>query len=624
MFRRACVAGTLLALAIAGCNKNDVPVGTAAQVVVRVFVDADGSGDASATDVVVPGTVTLTGTGGTTQQVTVDAAGKAIFDNVIPGSYRATIAVTPPSGAVLASAPELTVVVPFAGGEVTTQFRFVFNPGSVSGVLFRDDNGNGTFDAGIDTPAPGMTVNLFIGSDGTKPPIAVTTTNSAGQFTFNTLRPGPYTVEVKAIPTITLVGGDIIPVTVTAAATTTTTKTFTGNLLVPISGARAAAVGSTVAFEGVALANAGLVGTNQLYVQDANSGILVFGTATAGIVAGDVVRIIGVTALFNGELEVVAPGGGVLVVTKISSGTVPAPKLITPAQLVSGAFVGQLVKLQAIKPTTVPGTATTNYNIGFGTLPADIFQVRVASLTLVPIPLTFWIAGAPYDVTGVVGVFNGTMQVKPRSPTDVSVSNLNITTIAAAKLVVNDTVTVRGAVTATRGTFNVANAYIQDNTSGIQIFNLPLALSLSLGDSLIVHGKVAVFNGEAEITNNIAIVDSIKVLKVATGPIVAPKVITGAQFLSRTFEGQLITVQNVTINTVGNAGGTGTYTVTGTAPDGSPMTIFMSAPTGAVPPPAATFTAGSRYDLTGIAVPFGTPSVAEIKPRGAADVVFRP
>ena len=49
----------------------------------------------------------------------------------------------------------------------------------------------------------------------------------------------------------------------------------------------------------------------------------------------------------------------------------------------------------------------------------------------------------------------------------------------------------------------------------------------------------------------------------------------------------------------------------------------MSAPTGSVPPPASMFTVGTHYDITGIAVPFGTPSAAELKPRGAADVVQR-
>jgi predicted extracellular nuclease len=183
---------------------------------------------------------------------------------------------------------------------------------------------------------------------------------------------------------------------------------------------------------------------------------------------------------------------------------------------------------------------------------------------------------------------------------------------------------VEGIVTATRGTFRVDNAYVQDATSGVQIFNLPLSLTLALGDSIHVHGKMTTFGGESEIVNNIAITDSIKVTKLGTRAPLAPKVITGAQFLSRAFEGQLVTVQSVTIVTVGTAGGSGTYTVTGTAPDGSPMTIFMSAPTGAVPPPGATYTVGSRYHLTGIAVPFGTPSVAELKPRGAADVVVAP
>jgi hypothetical protein len=95
--------------------------------------------------------------------------------------------------------------------------------------------------------------------------------------------------------------------------------------------------------------------------------------------------------------------------------------------------------------------------------------------------------------------------------------------------------------------------------------------------------------------------------------------VTGAQFLARTYEGQLVTLQNVAIATVGTAGSTGTYTVTGTTPDGSTITIFMSAPAGAVPASATTFVVGNKYNITGIASVFS--NAAELKPRGASDVV---
>ena len=128
------------------------------------------------------------------------------------------------------------------------------------------------------------------------------------------------------------------------------------------------------------------------------------------------------------------------------------------------------------------------------------------------------------------------------------------------------------------------------------------------------------FNNENEITNN-STTDSIKVTKLGTGTVPTPANLTGAQLLSRAFEGRLVVVKNVTIVTVGNPSGSGTYSVTGTAPDGSTIAIFMSAPTGNVPPPATTFTVGQVYNITAIAVPFGTPAADELKPRGASDVV---
>jgi len=231
--------------------------------------------------------------------------------------------------------------------------------------------------------------------------------------------------------------------------------------------------------------------------------------------------------------------------------------------------------------------------------------------------------GTRYDVTGAALNFNTTPEVKPRSPADVVTSTANLVTITAAKAALNTVVVIEGVVTAGRATFNNNNAYIQDATSGIQIFNLPLSLSLTVGEAVRVQGRSTTFSGENELVNNVTPTDSLRLTKLGAGATPAPRVITGAEFLARTFEGQLIRLLDVTINTVGTPGGSGTYTVNGTAPDASAIVIFMQAPVGAVPTPAATYIVGTHYDLTGIAVPFGTPSVAEIKPRGAADVVAR-
>jgi DNA/RNA endonuclease YhcR with UshA esterase domain len=826
--RRALLALTLGILS-ASCNNNDTPTGTAGSVTVHAFVDADGSGTFTTGDVAVPGSVTLSSESGATRDATLDASGTAVFDNVTPGSYTVALNGTPPAGAILGGAMQPTVVIPFAGRDATTEFRYVYNPGSVNGVLFRDNNSNGTFDAGTDTPAAGMSVSLFTGTDTTKAPVATTTTGSGGDFHFGTVRPGSYTVVIDAIPTIQIVGGTTQTVNVTAASSVSLPVRFTGSLVTPIADVRNAALGSTVAFVGVAEADAGLLASNNLYVQDATGGVLVFGSPTAGIVAGDSVRVIGALTSFNDELEVAAPKGGTLTVTKLGHVATPSPRSTTIPQLVSNTYAGQLVRVSGAKVVSTATTGATSYNVNLvGSAPADTFQVRIGNTNTIDIPITFWRIGGAYDITGVNGVFKGeaqlkprsaadvqgaststsltiaqarthpagdtvavvgvvyagtgvytaptasslnayiqdttggtqifnvpsgttltagdsvrvrgivsifngefeivrfsstsplvvdvlgkttppaartitetdlasraydgqlvrvagltvksvgtpsssggynvvttapngtsitvrvdnastgiastswtvgqtydvsgaalnfssngttfTPEIKPRSPADVSVSAAGVKTIAEAKKIANDTVTVEGIVTAAPGTFNTAksNAYIQDATSGVQIFNLPATLNLSLGDAVRVHGKMTVFNGENEITNN-GNADSISVTKLGPGGTPAPRVLTGAEFLSRTFEGQLVTLQNVTITTVGTAGSTGTYTVTGTTPDGSSITIFMSAPAGAVPTPASTFVVGNKYNITGIASVFS--NAAELKPRGAFDVV---
>ncbi len=828
MLRRTAQLGMLFsALALAACNSDVLPAGTAGTVTVRVYVDADGSADFSAGDPVFTATVTLLGAGGASQEASTDAGGIASFSSVMPGSYSATLSGSVPAGAVLASAESPTIVVPFGGGEVAAQFRYVFNPGTVSGVLFRDDNGNGVFDPGTDTPAPGMQADLFAGASATGTPVATTTTGSGGEFQFTTVRPGSYTLKVTAIPTIQIVGGETRAITVDAQGAAEVPVQFTGNLLISIAQVRSAPVGMTVAFEGTATVNAAITGSNQLYVQDANAGVLVFGAPTAGIVAGDQVRVVGAVAIFNGELEIAAPSGGTLSVTKLSSGAVPAPRSLTVPQVLSNQYLGQLVSLLGLRVRSVATTGATSYNVNVvGDMPADTFQVRIGNSNNVPIPVAFWEVGRKYDVTGLVGVFNGLIQlkprapgdaiaglltqtiaearahasgdtvtvegviyvgtavytlasaanwnfymedatggtqvfnvpngtsyaagdsvrvrgavsffnaeyeiarfnassppvidrlgsgmiphsrtlsgmqlaskafdgqlvrlsglqvvsvstpnasgaynvvttapdgtavtaridaspvgivntswmvgmsydvtgaalnfstngtsftpeVKPRSPADVELSTPTVISILAARAINNDTVTVEGVVIAGQGTFRSDNAYIQDATGGVQIFNLPSGLMLHTGDQVRVHGKMTTFSSEKEITNNLTPSDSIRVTKLGDGVAPPPRVVTGAEFAARTYEGQLLTLTDVAILTVGTPSGSGTYTVTGTAADGTPVTLFMSAPVGSVPPPA-TFAVGAHYDLTGVAVPFS--GAAELKPRGAADVVAR-
>ncbi len=826
MLRRILLAGTVAALAAAAACTNNDTAGTAGTVTVRAYVDADGSGTYSTGDIPIAGMVTLAMSGGSSQQAATGSDGTATFDNVAPGSYSATLQGTVPGGAELATSSTPVVVVPFQGGTVTTQFRYVLDPGTVAGVMYRDNNSNGSYDAGVDTPAPGIPVALYTGTDTTAAPVATTTTGSAGDFAFHTVRPGAYTVLVTPIPTISVAGGDAQPVNVAAATTAQASFLFTGTLLSPLAEVRSQPSGTVVAFTAVAAVNGNTLTYNNIYVQDNSSGTLIYGSPGNTIMAGDTVRVVGATSYYNNELEIAAPSGGALSIAVVGHGPVPQPRTVTVGQLNDVDALGTLVRITSARVTSVASTGSTSYNVNLqGPTAADTFQIRIGNIANIGIPMAYWEVGRSYDVTGLDGNYKGepqlkprsaddvtagqlaltiaearakptgdtvtvigvvyvgtatftvptasnyniyiqdatggtqvynvptsdswlpgdsvqvtgrvspfdgeyeiarfssssppviqklgagatvvprtisgaelegkvydgslvrvlgltvtgvgsvsgsggynvsttapdgtamtvridatpvnipstfwqvgtmydvvgaslnfstngttfTPEIKPRSPDDVTTSPANVVSIATAKGKTNDTTTVEGVVTATRGTFRTDNGYIEDATSGIQIFNLPSTLNLSLGDLVIVHGKVAVFSGESELENN-GSTDSIRVTVVGHGAPPAPRVTTGADFLARTFEGELLTLQNVTVLTVGTPSGSGTYTVTGTADDGSAVTIFMSAPTGAVPGPAL-FTVGSTYDITGIATPFS--GSAELKPRGASDVVAR-
>ncbi|MEO5511344.1 MAG: SdrD B-like domain-containing protein [Longimicrobiales bacterium] len=635
MLRRTILAGALLApLILSACDDKDTagPNGTAGTVTVRAYVDTDGSGTFTAGDTpIVGGIVTLTNSQSAVQTTAnTNASGLATFESVTPGAYSTSLSGTPPAGAVLSSATHPTVVIPFSGQDVSTEFLFVFNPGSISGQLYRDNNGNNTFDAG-DTPAPGQTVALYRGTDTTATGLVGTvTTDATGTFTFATLRPGDYTIKITAIPTIQIVGGTTQTVTVGSNAVQVFPVKFTGNLIGTIAEARAAAVGAIVAFEGIATVGqntfaspvSGGLTSQQIYVQDATAGILVFNIGTApGIAAGDSVRVVGTRGVNATEVQVTTP-----TVTKLSTKTVPAARIITEAQAVALQFQGQLVSIPNLLVRNIGTVSTTtgSYNVGVGgPLPADTFTIRIPSSNT-GIPASTWVVGQRYDVTGDMGVFNNVANLKPRSLADVKLRSPAISIAAARLRPANDTVTVEGVVYVATNVFNVASTYIMDSTGGINIFNVPTGTTLVPGDSIRVRGLITIFNGEIEVARFSATSPPV-IEKLGTGTIPSPSLITVAQLASKLYDGQLVRVNNIRVDSMQTASTTtGSFNVFVTASDGTKFVIRNDRSTTGIT--NANFTVGSRYDITGAAVNFtsGTPAVTtpQIKPRSPADIVL--
>jgi uncharacterized repeat protein (TIGR01451 family) len=128
--------------------------------------------------------------------VVTDANGQYIFTNVPNGNYRIQVDTNDsdiPAGSRLTSPNNLPVN--FTGTPIINQ-NFGFIPSGISGTLFRDTSTttpNGTLDPGETGLPPGITVRLL---DANNNPVATTTTDPNGQFTFTEVPNGNYRIQV--------------------------------------------------------------------------------------------------------------------------------------------------------------------------------------------------------------------------------------------------------------------------------------------------------------------------------------------------------------------------------------------------------------------------------------------
>ena len=186
--------------------------------------------------------------------------------------------------------------------------------------------------------------------------------------------------------------------------------------------------------------------------------------------------------------------------------------------------------------------------------------------------------------------------------------------IAEAKNVaVGQSTTIAGIVTTNQGTYRSDNVYIQDPTGGIQVFGVPGALGLQIGDSIEVTGNMGVFRDELQlvaptIAPNIVRVTPLEPVIRTAKQIVDAAVGPGPKSPD---VGLLMTVRGIT--SVGEFT-SGNATITDAT--GSIQIRLTDAAATAIP--TTTFQAGKCYDITGIlGYSFG---ILQLKPRTLADI----
>ena len=465
------LAGAAL-LALAACDDAAAPEGVPGDLTVRAYVDRDASGDFTEdADLAIEGlVVTATPAGdadGETRQATTDASGRATFDDLPPGSYQLSYASgSAPAGAVLTSNPTPTVAISFQGTpSAQPEFRYVFQPAILTGQIYRDDNGNGTFDLGTDTPGPGLKVWLRADTGSATVPgarIDSTISDDTGGYRFTRLAPGSYFVEYEVSGAIDYGEFGMQRITLAPSATATSIARYTGSLILTIAEARSLPSGSRVAVVGNITTPPGRFtssnGTNsEIWLQDASGGIAVFSVPTARaaeLALGQRVQVVGTTGNNGGQLQIVNPG---LTVTALTGSTVIAPRTITGAQLASRAFDGQLGRIPGVVVDSIGTTTSTSFTVFGKDAAGDVVAIRVIGAVIdattgdttvrnTGLTRANFTAGGRYDITGQLTQFisgpaaarDTLEQIKPRFTTDVVAAPVTPPPTGPARIIINE------------------------------------------------------------------------------------------------------------------------------------------------------------------------------------------
>ena len=305
--------------------------------------------------------------------------------------------------------------------------------GTIVGQVFFDANGNGRFDpiAG-DTVLSGATIDLNARGDSGRV-LRSTTSDAQGSFTLTGVPIGTHEIRARLSA-----GGVVtcapVPVTVGVDERAFASTPLRVSCRIDIAEAEKRTSGSIITVGGIVTAAPGVYRANNLYLQDASGGMQAFnvpGGTSSGIAEGDSIEITGPLGAFNQELQM-SPVNSFRIVSRgrtveARQYTVAQLRTIFAANVQTAKPIGELVVVRGVRlrgvpavPTGTAGAGGTDFRVVQG---ADSISGRFDVIQNVQANLD---AARPdtrcYDVTGILGLFGSTLQIKPRRPSDIVVS----------------------------------------------------------------------------------------------------------------------------------------------------------------------------------------------------------
>jgi len=311
--------------------------------------------------------------------------------------------------------------------DIAPQF-VVQGTGTLDGLVFFDADRNRAYD-----PSAGDTVivaaTVLVRERGSAQTLSggQAVTDAAGRFRIAGLPPGTHDlfVDTTTVPAGMAICQNPVAVTITIDLVRFTEVVARGGCVVPIADAEANPVGTFVTVEGIVVAAPGQLRSagDNAYIEDQSGGILLFGSALAGrgIAIGDRIEVSGDLALFNTETEV----AGALRVNNIVVGAAtPQPATVTTAEIAAAGapptqnLLGRFLRVVKVQAAAFQSGGGRNAVINDGSGPTEM---RIESGVLADTNAidTQFPGGKCYDVVGVLGTFNGTAQLKPRTLADI-------------------------------------------------------------------------------------------------------------------------------------------------------------------------------------------------------------
>jgi hypothetical protein len=314
----------------------------------------------------------------------------------------------------------LVAVIAACDSELAPQFEPT-GQGELAGRLFFDVDNNGLYTpVGGDIPFASKTVTVF--ERGTTTSLGTQQTDANGAFSFTGLPVGTHEVVVAQDQIIS--GNDTLklcrsplPVSIYTNEQTFVLLNAKLGCVIPISQALKSATGTAITVAGIVTAPPGTFRSDNLYLQDPSGGIQVFGLpgTTPTLAAGDSIEVSGTFSPFRSEGEITSPR----VAANVKKGVgVPAPIVMTTKQLsLLTSTSPSIGKLITVRKVTVGAFASGNAPIDDASGPS---QVRLDGNVANTVPQSTFQAGKCYDITGVAGIFDNGVQLKPRGPADIA------------------------------------------------------------------------------------------------------------------------------------------------------------------------------------------------------------